>query len=59
MLISDDFELTDAVSGLRLKVIKGEKQDRLHIEHIGAPICNNRDFFFTKDGELDGTGSGV
>ena len=57
MKIDDGFEIIDAVSGLKIKVIRGKKQNRLHIEHIGKPLANNRDFWFTRDGKLDGTGS--
>ena len=60
MQIADDFELDDKISGLRIKVIKGLKLDHLHIEVIAPPLnpnVTNRDFFFTRDGEFDGTGS--
>lgn len=57
MHINDEWEIKDEVSGLKLKVIKGATQDRLHIEHTGKPISMNRDFWFTKDGRFDGTGS--
>ena len=59
MLINDTFEFEDKVSGLKLKVIPGIHGGRLRIEHIGEPMSDNRDFFFTKDGEFDGTGSFV
>ena len=58
MKVKDTWEIKDEVSGLKIKVIKGDKLDRLHIEHTGKPISNNRDFWFTKDGKFDGTGSG-
>jgi len=58
MFIEDGWEFEDHVSGLKLKVTNGGSQDVLHIERIGEPIVDNRDFFFTKDGKLDGTGSG-
>ena len=57
MQIKDDFEIDDKVSGLRIQVIRGIKLDRLHIEIIGKPKVNNRDFFFARDGDFDGTGS--
>ena len=58
MKINDQFKLDDRVSGLRLKVIQGEKLDRLHIEiDPNSPVVRNRDFFFTRDGAFDGTGS--
>lgn len=59
MKIKDTWEAFDPVIGLRLTVKAGKKLDTLHIEHIGKPICNNRDFFFGKDGHFDGTGSSV
>ena len=58
MKIENGWQFEDAVSGLRLTVTEGKSQNRLHIERIGEPICGNRDFWFTKDGEFDGTGSG-
>ncbi len=61
MKIKDGFEFDDPVTGLRFKVIRGPKLDRLHVElgEAGAPKIKNRDFFFTRDGEFDGTGSAV
>lgn len=59
MKIEDGFEIDDKASGLKLKVIRGIKLDRLHIEHTGKPMVDNRDFFFTREGEFDGTGSAM
>ncbi len=59
MKIEDGFEIDDKTSGLKLKVIKGIALDRLHIEHTGKPMVDNRDFFFTREGEFDGTGSAM
>jgi len=59
MKIENGWQFEDHVSGLRLTIIEGKKQDRLRIEHIHEPICDNRDFFFDKDGVFDGTGSGL
>jgi len=59
MIIPDNFEIKDEVSGLKIKVVKGNKLDRLHIEHIGKPMVDNRDLWFTKDGKFDGTGSNM
>ena len=65
MQINDTWEIEDAVSGLRLKVIPGTRQDRLHVESLtGGTAADdhpkmNRDFWFTKDGTFDGTGSVV
>ena len=59
MAITDDFKIDDKVSGLKIRVIKGIKQDRLHIEIAGKPIANNRDFWFRRDGKFDGTGSAI
>ena len=58
MIIKNDWEFNDLVTGLKFKVIVGEKLDRLHIENIKQGSCNNRDLWFTKDGKFDGTGSG-
>jgi N-acetylneuraminate synthase len=57
--IKDGFEFQDPVTGLCLKVVRGVKLDRLHVEigEAGAPKIKNRDFFFTRDGKFDGTGS--
>jgi len=59
MIINDDFEIKDEISGLHIKVIKGEGLDRIEIKHINKPLCDNREFWFTKDGEFDGTGSDI
>lgn len=59
MQIKDDFEFDDLVTCLKLKVIVGKHLDRLHIENIQGGKCNNRDFWFTKEGEFDGTGSSI
>jgi len=58
MNIKNDFKFDDLVTGLRLSVVVGDKLDRLLIENIQGK-CNNRDFWFTKEGEFDGTGSCV
>lgn len=57
MNIKDGFKIDDEVSGLKIEIIKGKNLDRIHIEHIGKPIASNRDFWFDRDGEFDGTGS--
>ncbi len=60
MKINDDWEVHDEVSGLRLRVIPGEKQDHLRIENLRpeADDCQrSRDFWFSKDGEFLGTGT--
>lgn len=57
MKIENTFEIVDVVSGLKIKVFPGKKQDRLHIERIGEALVKDRDFFFSKDGENIGTGS--
>lgn len=64
MRIDDNWEIIDDAIGLRIKVIKGEGLDRLHIEHLlitqgHHSHVSNRDFFFTKEGEFDGTGSSI
>lgn len=57
MQIHDEWDFSDDASGLHIKVIKGDKLNRLHIEHTGKPMTSNRDFWFTEDGIFDGTGS--
>jgi len=65
MQINDDFLIEDEVSGLRISVQKGERLDRLHIERMFPswsgqnPPAANRDFFFTKEGVFDGTGTAI
>ena len=59
MIIKNDFTINDAVSGLKISVVKGKTLDRLQIKHIGKPITTNRDFWFTKKGKFNGTGSGI
>lgn len=59
MEIANDWEFNDLVTGLKFKVIRGKVLDRLHIENIQQGSCNNRDLWFTKKGEFDGTGSSV
>ena len=51
--------IKDTVSGLKIVVVEGEHQNHLHIEHISTPVVSNRDFWFTKDGTFDGTGSSL
>lgn len=58
MKIKDDWEFDDLATGLKFKVVVGKSLDRLHIENINGG-CNNRDLWFTKDGEFDGTGSSL
>lgn len=58
--IKDGFHITDKVSGLKISIKNGKSLSCIHIEHIGKPICNNRDFYFEMDsGKFDGTGSAV
>ena len=59
MEIADNWTIEDKVSGLKIRVLIGSKLNRLHIERMPAHISNNRDFFFAKGGEFDGTGSAV
>jgi len=59
MFIKDDFEIDDEVSGLKIKVKKGKLLNVLHIETSGQTVCSDRDFYFMKNGEFDGTGSPV
>lgn len=55
MQIEDGWTHSDLVTGLTLTAVKGERLNRLHIEGVAG--CPPRDFFFTADGEFDGTGS--
>ena len=57
MNIKDDWEVEDGVSGLSIKVQPGKNLDKLHIENLDGTV--NRDFWFTKNGEFDGTGSSI
>ena len=59
MIIKDGFEFDDLVTGLKFKVSAGKKLDKLHIENIQQGSPGNRDLWFTKDGEFDGTGSSL
>lgn len=59
MKIKAPFKIEDKVSGLKLEIIEGKALNIIHIEHIGKPISKNRDFYFTKEGDFDGTGSSV
>ena len=58
MKIKDDWKFEDLVTGLQFNVIVGESLDRLQIENIQGN-CDNRELWFTKEGEFDGTGSRV
>ncbi len=51
MRIKDGWQFEDAVSDLDFTVKDGKALDVLTI--------NGRDFYFTKDGDFDGTGSCV
>lgn len=55
MIISDDWKIEDEVSGLKLKVCSDKNLNKIHIESLDGKM--NRDFWFTKDGKFDGTGS--
>lgn len=59
MKIEDGWTIEDGVSGLKIEVVSGEKLNRLHIENLHASdgVVDNRDFWFTKKGKFDGTGS--
>ena len=65
MKINDGWTIDDQASGLRLEIRIGIKLDTLHVESLtggkkgDATPRMNRDFYFTKDGEFDGTGSTV
>ena len=55
MIIADDFKIEDAVSGLKIEVVSGGTLDKLRVESLDGTM--NRDFWFTKDGKFDETGS--
>jgi hypothetical protein len=61
MEIKTPFQFVDNASGLKIEILEDKHLNRIHIEHldveIGADVVANRDFYFTKDGSFDGTGS--
>ncbi len=59
MQIKDGFEFEDKLTGMKIKFKKGEHLNTLHIDFIGDCEVSNRDFFFTPEGEFDGTGSSI
>jgi len=61
MKINDKWKIDDGVSGLKIEVRKGKALDTLHIENLHASdgVVDNRDFFFAKDGDFDGTGTSI
>ena len=62
MYLPDDWSYEDLVTGLTIKTIPGIALDRLQIlvrEPERQGNWDNRDFFFTRTGEFDGTGSSL
>lgn len=58
VIIGDGWEFEDLVTGIKFKATVGVGLNTIHLEgDFGA--VNNRDFYFTKDGKFDGTGSAV
>jgi len=57
MKIDDNWKIKDIVSGLYIKIYIGKNLDRLHIESLDKKM--NRDFWFSKDGKFDGTGTKI
>lgn len=55
MKIKKGWRIEDKVSGLRIVTDEGKGLNGIHIEFIGKPKYDNRDFFFKKDGSFDGT----
>lgn len=55
MKIRDGWKIKDEVSGLKVEVRAGKSLDRLRIESLDGKM--NRNFWFTKDGKFDGTGT--
>ena len=56
MNINNGWKIKDEISGLSIEAIDGKYLNHLHIESLDGKM--NRDFWFTKDGKFDGTGSG-
>lgn len=64
MKINGNFQIEDPIIGLRLRVVVGKNLNRLKISRTNGECfprtkAKTRDFFFTKDGAFDGTGSVV
>lgn len=57
MQIEDGFEFEDLLTGMKIKFTEGEFLNTFHVEFTGERKVSNRDFFFTHEGEFDGTGS--
>jgi hypothetical protein len=56
----EPWEFEDLVTGIKIQIIEGKHLNRIHIDMPdGVPRCKNRDFYFTKEGRFDGTGSSV
>ncbi len=55
MKIQDDWSIKDDPSGIRIEATKGKHLNCLHVASMDGRM--NRDFFFTKKGKFDGTGS--
>ena len=55
MKIDNRWKIKDKVSGLAIEIKEGKNFDKLHIESLDGDM--NRDFWFTKEGKFDGTGS--
>ena len=54
------WKFTDLVTGIHITVTEGERLNKIHIDMPDkVPMVKNRDFFFTKEGKFDGTGSCV
>ena len=57
MEIKDGWKIRDGVLGLSIEVKKGKELNKIHIESLDGNM--NRDFYFTPEGEFDGTGSAI
>lgn len=56
----ESWKYEDRVTGIKIEVVEGKVLNRIHIDMPDeVPTCKNRDFYFTKDGKFDGTGSSV
>ena len=52
------WEFKDLVTGIKIKIEEGKTLNIIHIDMPDSvPKTKNRDFYFTKDGGFDGTGS--
>ena len=58
VIIEDGWEFEDLVTGIKFKATVGKVLNKIHLEGDFGTV-KNRDFYFTKEGKFDGTGSAV